>query len=329
MIDPNSIRKDMPVIASDGETIGEVDGVEGGTGGDGRIKLKRNTSPDGVHHYVPLSDVARVDEHVHLTRAASDVRNGWLTAGTAAAGAGMAGSASADTLRPGVATDTTTTTTTRTNHGAHDVRVHDDDDKNWLPWILGALALLALLIFGLRSCDDNERAVVPAGDNVVVTEPVDTDVDVDVAGTENVMLPGGASVMLAPATIGYELQRFLASNERAPRTFAFDRLNFDTGRSDVRAVDRPTVEGLGKILAAYPDSRVRIVGYADARGDAAANAELGLNRARAVAAMLTGSGIAANRVATASGGESNPEATNATSPGQFENRRTELIVVSK
>jgi outer membrane protein OmpA-like peptidoglycan-associated protein len=40
-------------------------------------------------------------------------------------------------------------------------------------------------------------------------------------------------------------------------------------------------------------------------------------------------GTAADRIDTASGGETNPADTNATSSGQAENRRTELIVLQR
>ncbi|CAA9506536.1 MAG: hypothetical protein AVDCRST_MAG91-1345, partial [uncultured Sphingomonadaceae bacterium] len=277
---------------------------------DGRIKLKRNTSPDGQHHYVPLSDVARVDEHVHLSRTAADVRSGFLTAGSATTGPAA----------------TTSATTTHATHGAREVHV-EEKSRNWLPWILGALALLALLIFGLRSCDNEPAAVAPAPVDTTAV-PVETDVAVAVA-EESVTLPGGGTVALAPQTIGYDLQRYLASNEAAPRTFQFERLNFDTARSDIRAVDRPTVDGIARILVAYPAARVRLIGYADARGDAGANANLGADRARAVAAALTAGGVAANRIETATGGETAATDSNATSQGQAENRRTELIVLAK
>lgn len=311
MIDPSSIKKDMPVIASDGERIGEVDGVEAGE----RVKLKRQGSVDGHHHYVALADVARVDEHVHLMRSAAEVRAGWLTAGAAGAE---------------TATAATTTTATEAVHGARDV--HVEGSKNWLPWILGSLALLALLIFGLRSCDNKEpAALAPVGDNVAVPqEPVAPVGNIAMAaGEESVPLPGGGSVMVATGTIGYQLQRYLASNEPTPKTFQFERLNFDTAKADVRAIDRPTIDGLAQILKAYPNSRVRVVGYADARGAAGPNADLGLNRAKAVAAALGGGGVAADRIETGTGGEANATDTNTTAQGQAENRRTELVVLKK
>ena len=44
---------------------------------------------------------------------------------------------------------------------------------------------------------------------------------------------------------------------------------------------------------------------------------------------LATAGIARARVEAASGGEGAPAATNATAPGQAENRRTELVVIAK
>jgi outer membrane protein OmpA-like peptidoglycan-associated protein len=45
-----------------------------------------------------------------------------------------------------------------------------------------------------------------------------------------------------------------------------------------------------------------------------------------VKAALVAQGIAAERLETASGGETDPVDTNATASGQFENRRAELVV---
>lgn len=66
MADASSIGKHMEVRAADGSHVGTVDGVEGD-----RIKLTRNDSPDGEHHYVGLDSVERVDEHVHLADGAA------------------------------------------------------------------------------------------------------------------------------------------------------------------------------------------------------------------------------------------------------------------
>ncbi len=67
------IKEHMDVIASDGEKIGTVDHLEGSD----KIKLTKTASPDGKHHYVPLALVSRIDQHVHLSKAAGDIRAQW------------------------------------------------------------------------------------------------------------------------------------------------------------------------------------------------------------------------------------------------------------
>lgn len=66
------VRAHMPVIACCGTTVGVVDGVEGST-----IKLTRKDSPDGQHHFIPMSSVQRVDTHVHLKTNSMETRRDW------------------------------------------------------------------------------------------------------------------------------------------------------------------------------------------------------------------------------------------------------------
>ena len=68
--DRNRIAPHMEVIASDGTSIGTVDHLDGPD----RIKLAKSTSPDGQHHYVPLTWVDHVDAHVHLNRSLADIK---------------------------------------------------------------------------------------------------------------------------------------------------------------------------------------------------------------------------------------------------------------
>ena len=70
-IDVNKIVEHMDVIAVDGESLGKVDHMQ-----DGKIKLTKNSSPDGQHHFVPLDWVDHVDAHVHLNKTLSEIKTG-------------------------------------------------------------------------------------------------------------------------------------------------------------------------------------------------------------------------------------------------------------
>lgn len=194
--------------------------------------------------------------------------------------------------------------------------------KNWLPWILLALGILALL-FGLRRCSDhNESARV-----ATVPDAAPAPATTTAPATAPASAPTAATAVALPGTSG--VGTYLGGTEALPRTFVFEKLNFDTAKSDIRPADQDELNALSAALKQYPNARIRIVGYADSRGAAAANATLGKERADSVKAALVASGIAADRLETASGGETNPVDTNATSTGQAENRRTELVVLQR
>ncbi|HUQ13271.1 MAG TPA: DUF2171 domain-containing protein [Novosphingobium sp.] len=276
MIDHTTIRKDMDVIGSDGTTLGKVDSVERE-----RIKLTRKDSADGEHHYVPMDWVSRVDEHVHLNRDAAAIP-----------GLGAAGTA-------------TTAHAAERHHPAGDAR-----KVNWLPWIIGGLALIAL-IAALSQCDKDDA------DDAAVTP------------SEEVAVPRVAGAPLAEGSLAYSLEQFLAGEDGTPRTFIFERLNFNTGQATIRDADDRDLDDIARVFAAYPKARAAVVGYADARGDASDNKELGADRARAVIAALAARGVDPDRFEARTGGEKDPEATNASAPGRFENRRTELVILKR
>lgn len=205
----------------------------------------------------------------------------------------------------------------RRTDGAPPSQIHIEKKRtNWLAWIALLLGVLALL-FALSRC--NRQETVAAAPTATPTATPTAEV---VATTPN----ADTSTPLA-STAG--LGSYLAGTEPAPRSFVFEKLNFDTAKSDLRAADAEEVGAVATVLKAYPTSRVRIVGYADSRGAEPANLALGKARADSVKAALTAQGIDAARIETASGGETDPVDTNATGTGRAENRRTELAVTTR
>ena len=206
------------------------------------------------------------------------------------------------------------------------IHVEGEEKKtNWLAWLLLGLGLLALL-FALSRC--NRNPVVTNTTNVVDT--VDNTID-NTSGpitTNNIGNTAGTSTT---ATVGNTsgLGTYLEGTGPAPQTFTFEKLNFDTAKSAVRAQDQAELTQIATTLKQYPNVRVRVQGYADARGASEANAKLGLDRANSVKAALVAAGIEGGRIEAASGGEGDPVDSNATAGGQAENRRTELVVTQR
>ncbi len=68
----NQVKEHMDVVCSNGGKVGVVDHVQGD-----EIKLTKHDSPDGMHHFIPMSMVASVDDKVHLSMPGDQVKKQW------------------------------------------------------------------------------------------------------------------------------------------------------------------------------------------------------------------------------------------------------------
>ena len=58
MFERMQIKEHMEITDSNGQHVGTVDGIE-----DDTIKLTKSDSMDDSHHYIPMSDVDRVEDN--------------------------------------------------------------------------------------------------------------------------------------------------------------------------------------------------------------------------------------------------------------------------
>jgi len=189
----------------------------------------------------------------------------------------------------------------------------------WLPLALAALAALALLMFlrgrSTRSADNLASQAESAAREAV----------------SKVELPGGVNINVPQGSINYNLARFLgdASATDVPKTFVFDNLNFQSASTQLTPASVATVNDLAKVLNAYPNAQIELVGHTDNTGNPQANQTLSLDRANAVKGMLVTQGVGADRIATSGFGQDRPVASNDNEVGRARNRRTELNVTKK
>jgi len=69
--DVSEIKRHMVVLSSCGCVVGVVDQLE-----EGEIKLTRNHSTNGQHHFIPTAWVARIDERIHLNKDIFETKQG-------------------------------------------------------------------------------------------------------------------------------------------------------------------------------------------------------------------------------------------------------------
>jgi outer membrane protein OmpA-like peptidoglycan-associated protein len=214
-------------------------------------------------------------------------------------------------------------------YGAQD----EDESKaggfGWWPWLLLALLALALLWWlffrwpsqpsGTVSAGD-ERGGVTAGGGVVPGG----NVTADETGGGGLTSGGGvraADLSAAPAegTVTIPAGAGVTAETRNGKPVV--KVYFDTGKTDVAPAFTGTADGLKAWLAAHSGSTLAVSGYNDKTGNAAANAELSKERAKAVKAALVASGIPDASVAL-----EKPADTTDTSGSNAAARRVEVTV---
>jgi outer membrane protein OmpA-like peptidoglycan-associated protein len=143
-------------------------------------------------------------------------------------------------------------------------------------------------------------------------------------------LPNGAALDVPEGSFHHELARFLADKGvRAPRTFVFEQLSFESGSSALTEESTRTVADLAAILKAFPSAEVRLEGHTDNVGTPDANQRLSLARAESIKAALVADGVDARRLDAQGFGQERPITSNDTAEGRAKNRRTELVVTQK
>jgi outer membrane protein OmpA-like peptidoglycan-associated protein len=206
-----------------------------------------------------------------------------------------------------------------------------------LPWILGALGLLGALWY-LKGCGDK----VPVIDPKVALAKAKAKADSLAAWTTahataavegmKKMTVGGKELSFNTGSIEDQLITFISDKAAAidkKKWFNFEGLNFDTGKSTLKAGSEAKLANVAAIMAAYPAVTIKVGGYTDNVGKPESNKSLSDARAKTVVAELVKLGVAAARMEGEGYGPENPVADNATDEGKAKNRRIDISVRTK
>lgn len=106
--------------------------------------------------------------------------------------------------------------------------------------------------------------------------------------------------------------------------YSFTNIQFEFNSGVLKTSSYPDLDKAAEQMKIDPSAKFMLKGYASAEGTAAHNMELSVDRANAVKAYLTNSGVSADNISAKGYGESNPVADNTTEAGRILNRRVEI-----
>ncbi|MCC7053263.1 MAG: OmpA family protein [Gemmatimonadaceae bacterium] len=190
--------------------------------------------------------------------------------------------------------------------------------------IMGA-ALLVWYGAQLRKKPVEPVAVAPA---VEVPAPAPA----PATGLQGLTLPNGTVIQVSPSGIESQMVAFITDSTRAidkTTWFDFDRLLFETGSAVLVPSSLEQLSNINEILKAFPAVKLKLGGYTDNVGQAAANMKLSADRANTAMAELVKLGVAADRLEAEGYGDTVPVADNSTEEGRAKNRRTAARVTAK
>lgn len=145
-------------------------------------------------------------------------------------------------------------------------------------------------------------------------------------------LPSGVRINVPLEGVEGRLLAFIQDPTRQPDKttwFDFDRLLFATGSAKLLDSSRDQLQAVAAILAAFPAVKLKLGGYTDNVGDAAANQALSERRATEVRAALVALGVSGDRLTAEGYGEQHPVGDNATAEGRARNRRISMRVMER
>jgi OmpA-OmpF porin, OOP family len=222
---------------------------------------------------------------------------------------------------------------------------HPTRSNRGLWWLLGAaaVALLGWLMFRTPRVQetttevDVER-VVPADQGPAVQErsgPPATGEHVLPAESAAAAARTRAAEKQAAANVGAAkaatdaagLSAVLDGSSALPATIQLTQVQFATASSTLPRT--PMLDDVAASLTQRDTARIRLEGFADARGSAAVNEPLALARAQAVKEYLVAHGVPADHIETVGRSTDRPVATNQSAGGRAENRRVELTVLER
>lgn len=136
-------------------------------------------------------------------------------------------------------------------------------------------------------------------------------------------LDGGNAFAVEESRIRRDFGAALAARPAEPVSFL---LYFETGGTQLTAASQALIPQILASAKNRPAPDVSVTGHTDTEGDAAANEQLGLERAQAIAKLVGEAGLAVAEMTVASHGERNLLVPTPDNTAEPRNRRVEITI---
>ena len=187
--------------------------------------------------------------------------------------------------------------------------------NSWIIWLLLAIALILLIIFGWRSCKNKETVEHVEMRVEEVVEQVRTTADNTVRSLVTIQLPNGTSLEVYNNSVEKKMFDFLNSSEYKnaksdadlkSKWFEFEDVDFaHDSATELSSGSDVHLRNIAAILKAFPDAKIKIGGNADLSGHTEYNMEISKERAATIKSILGRNGVVANRINTEGFGDEN------------------------
>jgi outer membrane protein OmpA-like peptidoglycan-associated protein len=114
-----------------------------------------------------------------------------------------------------------------------------------------------------------------------------------------------------------------------PQRFVLGDLTFRTESAEIDPASARVLDDVAQAMVANPGGRIRVEGHTDSTGMREANQQLSQARAESTRAYLMSKGVGGDRIEAAGFGADRPLTGNDHAAGRADNRRTEIVLISR
>jgi len=222
------------------------------------------------------------------------------------------------------------------NIGGSTINMVEETTKkssSFLKWLIPLILAFVIIFFLLKDCN-NKTVESETGSLDSVTTEVTKTVDAltSLGAFGEFTLPSGIKLNIPEFGVERKLISFVEDKTKpVDKTtwFTFDRLEFETGGTNLKPSSQEQLKNIAEILKAFPAVELKIGGYTDNTGSAQTTLRLSQQRADNTMAELVKLGVNKSRLSAEGYGDQHPVADNATEEGRQKNRRIDLRVTNK